>query len=104
MNSVHLADSIITSIKRLKEFTSLQPLTTAKSRVRGEASAHYREYYSIGVPPYLRAIRSKTYRGYVKPQIIPNCDNAATNANSENARNRIEVSSAEKREYAGKER
>jgi hypothetical protein len=25
-----------------------------------------------GVTPYPRAIRSKTYRGYVKPQIIPN--------------------------------
>jgi hypothetical protein len=25
-----------------------------------------------GVPPYPRAIRSKTYRGYVKPRIIPN--------------------------------
>jgi hypothetical protein len=24
------------------------------------------------VPPYLRLIRSKTYRGYVKLQIIPN--------------------------------
>jgi hypothetical protein len=25
-----------------------------------------------GVPPYPRVIRSKTYRGYVKPRIIPN--------------------------------
>jgi hypothetical protein len=24
-----------------------------------------------GLPPYLRVIRSKTYRGYVKPWIIP---------------------------------
>jgi hypothetical protein len=27
---------------------------------------------STGVPPYPRVIRSKTYRGYVKPHIIPN--------------------------------
>jgi hypothetical protein len=25
-----------------------------------------------GVPPYLQLIRSKTYRGYVKPQITAN--------------------------------
>jgi hypothetical protein len=24
------------------------------------------------VPPYPRVIRSKTYRGYVKPRVIPN--------------------------------
>jgi hypothetical protein len=31
-------------------------------------------YYVVNtvVPPYLRVIRSKTYRGHVKPQIIPN--------------------------------
>jgi hypothetical protein len=27
---------------------------------------------STVVPPYLRVIRSKTYRGYVKPRIVPN--------------------------------
>jgi hypothetical protein len=27
---------------------------------------------STGVPPYPRVIRSKTYRGYVKPRIVPN--------------------------------
>jgi hypothetical protein len=26
---------------------------------------------NTGVPPYLRALRSKIYRDYVKPQIIP---------------------------------
>ena len=26
---------------------------------------------NTGGPPYPRAIRSKTYRGYVKPRIIP---------------------------------
>jgi hypothetical protein len=27
---------------------------------------------STGVPPYPRVIRSKTYRGYMKPWVIPN--------------------------------
>jgi hypothetical protein len=29
-------------------------------------------YYYIGVAPYPRVIHSKTYRGYMKPRIIPN--------------------------------
>jgi hypothetical protein len=28
--------------------------------------------YNRAVPPYPQVIRSKTYRGYVKPRIIPN--------------------------------
>jgi hypothetical protein len=30
------------------------------------------DYTNADVPPYQRVIRSKTYHGYVKPQIIPN--------------------------------
>jgi hypothetical protein len=29
-------------------------------------------YWDTVVPPYLRVIRSRTYRDYVKPRIIPN--------------------------------
>jgi len=37
------------------------------------SSVHNSVYYIyIGGPPYPRVIRSKTYRGYVKPRIIPN--------------------------------
>jgi hypothetical protein len=41
MNSVNLAYSVITRIKGLKEFTSLQTLTTVRNRVGGAAAAHF---------------------------------------------------------------
>jgi hypothetical protein len=41
-------------------------LKNAKVRLRGAFIPHN------VVPPYARVILSKTYRGYVKPRIIPN--------------------------------
>jgi hypothetical protein len=34
--------------------------------------AKFCAYADIKCPPYSGVIRSKTYRGYVKPRIIPN--------------------------------
>jgi hypothetical protein len=44
---------------------------TAAPSVNPIAVNKYMNKYT-GVPPYLQVIRSKTYRGNVKPRIIPN--------------------------------
>jgi hypothetical protein len=41
----------------------------------GNSTGHYtiyRRFWEYSSAPYPRVIRSKTYRGYVKPRIIPN--------------------------------